>query len=360
MKIRPLDIPAQKTLLNARKLFLHLTRYTVPHGYEQQCYAPILHRLGFEKDMWGNWFRSIGESRTAFAAHLDTASSKVARIRHRITDNLVGTDNTTNLGADDRAGMVVLLNLMVRKVPGVYCLFVGEEVGCVGSKKSANVDEKRWTDIDRMVSFDRRGCHSVITHQCGEETCSRQFGLALAHSLSKWGLEFKTDVHGVFTDSMEFCGIIPECTNISVGYEHAHSVHETQDLGFLECLCNAAAGVQWEQLPTTRDAKATWSLGETYTVYPPSNYGCSTLPNSFDWKRGKYNPTTIQSVYKTTDDVFDDVWIALERSILYGDYLSTDDVNMAAMEDPELAAEMLLEYEEKWGTIRIKQFHSAA
>ena len=45
-------------------------------------------------------------------------------------------------------------------------------------------------------------------------------------------MKYKKDEGGVYTDSAEFTDIIPECTNISVGYYKEHTVNETQDIQY--------------------------------------------------------------------------------------------------------------------------------
>ena len=62
---------------------------------------------------------------------------------------------------------------------------------------------------------------------------------------------------GVYTDTAEFIGLIPECTNISVGYKHQHGDREWQDVEFLWKLAGTCVSIQWDLLPTERDPKVT-------------------------------------------------------------------------------------------------------
>jgi hypothetical protein len=70
----------------------------------------------------------------------------------------------------------------------------------------------------------------------------------------KTNLFYKIDETGVYTDSAEFVDYIPECTNLSVGYLNEHTTRESQDLYHLNKLALASIGVDWEKLPTKRDA----------------------------------------------------------------------------------------------------------
>jgi di/tripeptidase len=47
--------------------------------------------------------------------------------------------------------------------------------------------------------------------------------------------------------------IIPECTNVSVGYYREHTTEEKQDIDHLINLCKACVKVDWENLSVKRD-----------------------------------------------------------------------------------------------------------
>jgi hypothetical protein len=51
--------------------------------------------------------------------------------------------------------------------------------------------------------------------------------------------------------SASFIDDIPECTNISVGYNFEHT--ETQNITYLDRLAKASVNVDWSSLPTARD-----------------------------------------------------------------------------------------------------------
>jgi hypothetical protein len=204
-----------------------------------------------QKDSIGNYFYKIGESKTVFTSHLDTVSGKTSQVKHVIDGDLIRTDGSTILGADDKAGVTILLFMIKNKIPGLYYFFVGEEVGCVGSTAAAKRPEFR--NYDRMISFDRRDVWSVITYQSFSRCCSDAFANHLAAELNKSGLSYKTDSGGIYTDSAEFVEIIPECTNLSVGYYREHTTSETQNILHLKRLANACLSVDWENLVTVRN-----------------------------------------------------------------------------------------------------------
>jgi hypothetical protein len=262
--------------MNIRETFLKLTDYTYPHGTEDK----LFHFLpdGIQEDEVGNYFIKIGESDTMFTCHLDTCSSKYEKVNHRVGGQFIETDGKTILGADDKAGMTVILYMIENKVPGLYYFFIGEEVGCVGSSAAASVID--FSKYKKCISFDRRGYDSVITEQLFGVCCSDEFAKDLASQLNKANLSFnfRPDPTGIFTDSACFIELIPECTNISVGYFSEHQVVEKQDIRFLKNLCEAVVKVDWESLSVMRDPSLpTFTVTSTSKTTGPSEGLSATL-----------------------------------------------------------------------------------
>ena len=280
--------------------FIKLTSRTYPYGTEDALVSDMIEQGIFpsdlQKDTHGNYFYKIGESRTIFASHLDTVSKEATSVIHTLDGDIIGTDGKTTLGADDKAGVTVMLHLIKNKIPGLYYFFIGEEVGCIGSGLASSMSIQDFKGkYDRILSFDRRGTDSVITYQSSTRCCSDAFADSLAKQLNLSGMKYRKDEGGVYTDSAEFTDIIPECTNISVGYYKEHTVNETQDIRHLEDLAEACLLVNWESLPTQRDmtkkeykSYGTSSYGSSYgrhSTYKNSGTGYS---KSNDWRRRDY------------------------------------------------------------------------
>lgn len=157
------------------------------------------------------------------------------------------------LGADDGAGIAVMLHLIASKVPALYVFFREEECGGSGSRYMSN-DRALLGNIDRCISIDRAGYHDVITHQGGGRCCSDAFADALATALSTddFELAFMPDATGVFTDSANLTDVIAECTNISCGYFKQHTEDEHQNVTWLCKLADRMVQIDWESLPVKR------------------------------------------------------------------------------------------------------------
>jgi len=221
---------------------------------------PILPK-GWKKDSHGNYYYLIGENiTTMFSCHLDTADSgQPKKITHEIDGKIVKTDGKTILGGDDKAGAAIIIYMIQKKFPGLYYFFIGEEKGCIGSRALARQLESNkdgiYEKINKVVALDRRGYDNLITFQMGERNCSDAFADALIKEFEAAGVKYVKDPSGAVTDSHHFAEIIPECTNLSVGYDMQHTMRESQDIEFLQKLADAFLKVNWEGLPAERDPK---------------------------------------------------------------------------------------------------------
>lgn len=249
--------------MNIKKTFLELTAYTDIYGdeYLLRKFLP----KNVIKDGGENYYLKIGESRTMFTAHLDTAAQMRKPVVHVFdtmlnksgnTSEFVETDGSTLLGADDRTGVVIMLNMIEHNIPGLYYFFVGEEVGTIGSTWAITNTPQFFNEYDRCISFDRRGYGSIISAQMGGRCCSNEFVDDLSKELtSATGYRFEGDPTGIYTDSAVFMDYIPECTNLSVGYFNEHTVNEYQNLTYLQGICDGVLKVNWENLSTKRSCE---------------------------------------------------------------------------------------------------------
>jgi hypothetical protein len=233
--------------MNIREIFLELTQKTYPHGTENGL-EPLL--PGAMADEWGNYYLKLGHSSTIFTSHLDDFSKKQEKVFHKIQDGKIHSDGTTILGADDKAGVSLMIWMIHHQVPGLYYFFSGEERGSIGS----SAVKKNWSHYgySRMISFDKAGYGSIVSHQSLLRTASDEFCHNLSQKFRESGMDFFTDSRGVHTDSALFLDHVPECTNISVGYFGQHTTSEYQDMDYLQKLSQCVLNIPWDELPTHR------------------------------------------------------------------------------------------------------------
>jgi len=286
--------------------FLALTNHTYPEGHEKD----LFHLLpeGMQEDEFGNKFIYVplpdgNKSSTMFTSHLDTATSYHGKVVHVLDGDMIKTDGKTILGADDKAG-VVLMNHMIRnKIPGLYYFFLAEETGCKGSKKLAEkwkADKTQFEGIKKCIAFDRKAYKSVITHQ-GSRTSSDEFAKDLAAKLNELNstFVFEADPTGLTTDSAQFKSIIPECSNLSVGYFDQHTHSEKQNIEFLSKLADAVLKIQWETLVVKRNPETDNDYGTRYnssSSYRGGSYGYNDHSDDYSTRyNSNYSRTSSNS-----------------------------------------------------------------
>jgi hypothetical protein len=209
-----------------------------------------------------NLIVEVGESRTLFSSHLDTVHRGDGwnLIVFGVQDQMYRTDarNGDVLGADDAAGVWVMVQMIQHRVPGVYVFHIGEEFGGVGSEAMRIEGFDILERCDHAVAFDRKGTSSIITHQgMGTRCASSLFAKTLAQEMGRIDplMIMEPDDTGVFTDTANYTDIIPECTNISVGYYREHTTEESLDINYLQRLAEVCTRVNWAGLPVGRDPR---------------------------------------------------------------------------------------------------------
>lgn len=191
---------------------------------------------------------------TLFVAHVDTVHKSTGKNRIRKTRSHWYADGDV-LGADDGAGVAMLMHLIHSGIPAYYIFTQGEEKGGIGAKHLVDDHKPLLEQFDRAIAFDRRGIDSIITHQGWGRCCSDVFGSSLCDAIGEidFDLMHLNDDTGVYTDTAEFVDIIPECTNISIGYDKEHTQNESLNIIYFNRLAKACAGISWDDLPVVRD-----------------------------------------------------------------------------------------------------------
>lgn len=194
------------------------------------------------EDQFGNFWLEIPKldgSRSAiiWSCHTDTVHHEdgMQKLDFDQEVGMVALDKTSKsscLGADDTTGVWLMLEMVAANVPGLYIFHRAEEIGAQGSRWIAAQCEKNKDIIAHIkyaIAFDRKGTKDIITHQCGRRTASDVFALSFAEQMPEGMVPSD---RGVFTDTESYSDLIPECTNIAVGYYDQHSSLECQDVDF--------------------------------------------------------------------------------------------------------------------------------
>jgi hypothetical protein len=249
---------------------------------------------GAYMDRCGNWHVVTDpNSKTLWSCHTDTvhrtqgyqtthydAATGVLQLSKR------SKRNANCLGADDTVGVFLMREMILANVPGSYVFHFGEESGGIGSAALAKANPDWLAQFSRAIALDRGGHTDVVTSQWSQDTASQTFALSLAALL---GANYAPH-SGVYTDTAEYAHLIPECTNLSVGYFDAHSSNEHVDCGHVLWLLARLIAISpdIERLDSTRDPKAEpVTLGFSWG-YEPTQYVSQDMiredDDRYDWE----------------------------------------------------------------------------
>ena len=276
--------------------YLQMVSWKRPSGsFEAKVFGEVfLAPIMGPADKNGNYTLVMGKDpKVAYTAHYDTVH-KVGGVQRVINkDGIISSEGNDCLGADCTSGIYLILEMIKTGIEGAYCIFADEEIGCVGSTAMAE-DLKRSLDTnlyhplascDIMISFDRMGDNSIITHQSGIRTASDEFAKSLSAELE---MGHTADNTGSYTDSNEFAKLIPECTNLSVGYQGQHTANEDQDFNYLEDLLYSLTFVDVAALVVSRDPTVEERLDYLQGYH-------------MDWERDTELELVDQMVYENTE-----------------------------------------------------------
>lgn len=232
----------------------------------------------------------IGDAKTLFSCHIDTVHGKNEQLPYKLVydpsfehimlaeevepwkegDPVWKKDRKVKvagcLGADDGAGVWLMLKMIEAKIPGGYIFHRGEECGGQGSKAMLSKEAEWVKKFTACVAFDRAKDFEVITTQGGQICASQDYGVALSNALTwpEMAIKYETSTLGSFTDSKTYRGIVSECVNVAVGYYHQHNTDEYLDYGHLYALLDRIKTVKWDELPRARKPDASETHGGTH------------------------------------------------------------------------------------------------
>lgn len=260
------DKQALLALLGQKRPSLNPTTYAWFQDYLTKQLPPRYAKQ-LQVDKHHNYSLTILNPTVCFTAHYDTVHRDFGPNELDLSSwPIVATDskarNGTPLGADDGAGIWLMLQMIKANKAGHYVFFADEECGGIGSSNYAAMP----ADIKLVMSFDRAGNDEVIIEQGCGVCASFECGQWIADQLNKQNktFDYATSNLGSFTDSANFADTIPECVNLAVGYESQHTKYEIQDTQHLKQLARALVAIDFGECPIVRRAG---DMGYSYSYY---------------------------------------------------------------------------------------------
>jgi len=190
-----------------------------------------------------------------------------------------------NLGADDKNGVWIALHMLKVEKAIKVALFVGEEVGCIGSSA---VDMSFFKDVKYVIQCDRRNGGDFINETYSTELCGDDF---ISKELKeKYGYK---DTHGLMTDAetLKERGLEVACCNMSCGYYNPHLDTEfTNVKELINCLNFVREIIKITPLTKHSYDQRTFYSGMGGKSYPGYSYSYpyygrtkSSSYNYYDW-----------------------------------------------------------------------------
>jgi tripeptide aminopeptidase len=178
-------------------------------------------------------FVELGDGPTVLlSAHLDTVE-EIVEGRELIEENSVLRSSEGILGADDRAGVAAILEILSRVKKTNFrgtlkvAFTVEEEIGCLGSRA---IDQDFIEDVDAAIVIDRRGNRDIVTSWSNYvHFCPEEYGRLFEKAGTLVEMDDWKVTAGGISDAMVFAEYGIPSVNLSAGYKNEHKETETVD-----------------------------------------------------------------------------------------------------------------------------------
>ncbi len=270
-----------------------------------------------------------------WTSHVDTVHYDGGTQKIRLKNDVITLSKRSRsncLGADDGAGIWLMLEMIAIGKPGIYIFHRAEECGGVGSNYVVQNMISLSERAKCVISLDRYGYDSVITDQCGM-TASREFAESLAAALDIESL--RPDDTGLFTDSANYADMIGECTNLSVGYFGHHTLNESLDLSFICAMRDSLIRMDSSKLVYSRFP------GESDIEIVTRKYGHSTADN-WDFSSDSWMKELSDSHMSSICNAGDSLYSSQE----YDDYKPGDGESFESRFERETMTKVIEKYPE--------------
>lgn len=158
---------------------------------------------------------AVGEVPVLLVAHLDTVfSHPVRELYHDKEQHVLWSPQ--GLGADDRAGVFAILEIIQRGYRPSILFTTQEETGAKGAKFLLTKHRKPMSNFNFMIELDRQGYNDCVFYDLDNPEFEKY--------ISSFG--FNVEV-GIFSDiTLIAPGWKIPGVNLSIGYQHEHSLGE--------------------------------------------------------------------------------------------------------------------------------------
>ena len=158
---------------------------------------------------------AIGDIPITLVAHVDTAfKERPEDIFYDRVKNVLWSPQ--GLGADDRAGVFAIINIVKSGLRPHIIFTTGEEMGGLGAQVLTYREPKPFAEMKYIIQLDRRGKDDCIFYECDN--------IKFIEYIESFGFH---EEYGSFSDISELCPTWKIAgVNLSIGYINEHSLIE--------------------------------------------------------------------------------------------------------------------------------------
>lgn len=211
-----------------KEMLVDMFRIPASSGNEEKMriyIETILKKMNiyYEVDSIGNVYSITDACKPLLCAHMDTVqmhSDELLSKHIRIYKNIIKGYGV--IGADDKAGIYTILNLLENGEKFNFLFTVSEEMGALGSL--AFIKENDISFLPYALVIDRMGNDDIICY-------NNDYGVyEFDHTLEMVGEQFGfSSGHGTFSDADNLNEQL-SCANLSCGYYFPHTKNEHLNL----------------------------------------------------------------------------------------------------------------------------------
>lgn len=172
---------------------------------------------------------ALGEIPVALVAHLDTVHPDKPTKKELYYDSAQGVIwSPEGLGADDRAGVYAIIDIIKSGYRPTIIFTTDEETGALGARQLVKDYPKGIGNLKYIIELDRRGSIDCVFYDCNNKDFNQyveSFGF-----VSAWGS---------FSDISEICPAWKIAgVNLSIGYQNEHSKAEYLKISWMKSTIN--------------------------------------------------------------------------------------------------------------------------
>lgn len=196
--------------------------FKMEQGEVKEYAKKVLKQHGYTPNLGDGFIMAQGDLPVILVAHMDTVFKTPKYVAYDIKKGIMSAK--TGLGADDRAGIYSILNIVESGYRPSILFLEDEEVGCIGAKWFITNKSAKSLKGNFFIELDRKGKDDAVYYDCINSDFSDY--------IESFG--FKPQ-YGAYSDISVICPSFDLAgVNLSIGYYDQHTPNETLNINEME------------------------------------------------------------------------------------------------------------------------------